>query len=130
MSAVSQSREPWWVVLAEITSDEWASAAVNAPTEDAARADGERIIASQEATADFDVKRVRGPFPHRPGEAAVAVRPNGCQGCGLHTWPAEQPPCPRSTWFERGEDRGDSIAWECIQCGTLTVTPKERGASA
>lgn len=116
--------EPWWVVITEVTEGEYSTTAVDAPTKDEARVQGERIIASQEETADFDVKRVRGPFPRQPGEAAKEVRPNGCQGCGLHTWPADRPPCPHSTWFER-EDRGDSIAWKCIQCETRTVLPKE-----
>lgn len=120
-----ENEEPYWVVITELDEDEYATAAVDAPTKDDARAEGERIIASQEETTNYDVRRVRGPFPSEAGKANVSVRPNGCAGCGLHCWPAEEPPCPRSTWFERDTERDDEIAWKCIQCGTRTWLPAE-----
>lgn len=122
---------PYWLVITEMDDeDAYATAAVDAPTKSDARAEGERVIASQEETDAFEVLRVRGPFPKNPGEAAPEVRPNGCHGCGLHLWDGESPLCPRSTWFTRDGKSGDDVIWKCIQCGTRTVLPMEMMANA
>lgn len=124
-----RGREPWWFVGAKRTDleDEWAVASVESPTEDDARAEGSRVIAAGEGTDAFEVRSVRGPFPRSPGESAPTVRPKSCAGCGLHCWPGDRPPCPNSTWFTRDEEQsgGDSVAWQCIQCGTMTRIPNE-----
>lgn len=114
--------EPWWIVVAQITDEEYASATVDAPTEDDADAEGQRVIAGNEGTDEFDVRRVRGPFPRSPGEANFEVRPQRCHGCGLQLWCGNHAPTPNHTWFERSSSEDDRICWRCIQCGTKTVT--------
>lgn len=117
--------EPWWVVVAELAESEFSSATVDAPTEDDARAEAERVIASVEETQDFEIARITGPFPRSPGAQNVAVRPSECGGCGLHRWKAEDYPRPQCTWFERQNAEGDTVTWSCIQCGTLTALSRE-----
>lgn len=125
-----EREEPYWVVVAELESEEYVSATIDAPTEADARTEGGRRIAAGEDTGEFDIVRTSGPFPASPGEAAPEVRPHGCGGCGLHCWPGDRPPCPRSTWFRRSVESEDSIGWECIQCGTVTWIPIDRGGDS
>jgi len=124
----AEREEPWWVVIARVDEEEYATATVDAPTEEQAEAEGTRVIASDERNEGFEVRNIRGPFPSSPGEAASEVRPGGCQGCGLRCWDGEEPPCPHVTWFEREEETEKDVEWRCIQCSTRTYLPKEATA--
>lgn len=116
--------EPWWVVVAEFGDEDYASTTVDAPTADEAEAQGERVIVGGEGKTPRRIARVTGPFPKEVETAERENRPKGCHGCGLKRWCGNHPPTPTQTWFDP-EDRGESVAHQCIQCKTLTVLPKE-----
>lgn len=121
--ATEQHEEPWWIGITQI-GDDYVSATVDAPSEEQAIAEVSRTIAGNEGTDEFEVKRVRGPFPRSPGEANFEVRPAGCGGCGLQLWCGNHAPTPNHTWFTRVKETEDDVVWKCIQCTTRTVKPQ------
>lgn len=116
--------EPWWVVVAEMAEDEFASTTADAPSADEAEAHGQRVITGREGRVPARIARVTGPFPkHVPTEERER-RPGGCQGCGLERFCGNHPPTPVQTWFVEGPSSEEDIAWQCINCGTRTWMPK------
>jgi hypothetical protein len=123
-----EREEPWWLVVAKLDEDEFATTAVDAPDEGQARAEGERVIAGGEGSDEFEVRSVRGPFPRSPGAAAPEVRPGGCHGCDLGCWDGNDAPVPGETWFDRESEDEETVGWRCITCGTVAYKPKEAPA--
>lgn len=116
--------EPWWVVVAEMEED-YASSTVDAPDQDEAEAEGQRVIVANEGQAPERIARVTGPFPKQIRTEEREHRPKVCHGCGQQRWCGNHPPTPVQTWFER-EDNGEDICFTCVCCGTRTYIPEER----
>jgi hypothetical protein len=116
--------EPWWVIVAEMDED-YASSTVDAPDQEEAEAEGQRVIIANEGQIPERIARVTGPFPKQIATEARENRPKVCHGCGQQRWCGNHPPAPFQTWFEKEDDHED-ISFTCICCGTSTHIPEER----
>lgn len=121
--------EPFWVVVAKLEGDEIASATVDAPTEEEAEAEGQRVIASQAPETIERVARTTGPFPSFVQTEERERRPKVCHGCGLRRYCGNHPPAPYQTWFELIGGPRESNYWQCINCGTGTRMPAVLGGA-
>lgn len=116
--------EPWWVVVTEM-KEGYASSTVDAPDQEEAETEGERVIVANEGQVPERIARVTGPFPKQIATEERERRPKVCHGCSQQRWCGNHPPTPIQTWFER-EDDDDHACFTCVCCGTATYIPKER----
>lgn len=122
-----ESGEPFWVIVASMGDDEYASTTVDAPDEETATADGERVIVQNEGRTPERIARTTGPFPPTVPTEEREARPKVCHGCGLKRFCGNHAPTPSQTWWYNVGDQSDEDhwAWECVSCRTLTRMPKQ-----
>lgn len=119
--------EPYWLGIFKMADDEYATAAVEAPDEETATAESERVVVGNEGREPNYHMNTRGPFPRFVRTDEREIRPSRCHGCGLDRYCGNHPPIAQQTWWELREDLSDDErrAWECIQCKTMTVLERE-----
>lgn len=126
--ATADGGEPWWVVIFEMTPDDFVSLTLDAPNRPEAEADGRRQLAGITEQEPRRLARVTGPFPLPLTTEDREKRPTECQGCGLVRFCGNHPPTAKQTWFIVGEDyttEYDDIPWECVNCKTITWLPPD-----
>lgn len=123
--------EPWWVVVFHAEDGAVVTTAVDAPTEEEATAQGERVLAQNEGSNLGGHHNTRGPFPKHVPTEEREIRPKMCGGCGLKRYCGNHAPTPPQTWWRLIEEQSDddARAWECIQCRTLTRLPRREVSS-
>lgn len=124
VSSDKHGGEPWWIVVAKFGRDDYASATVDAPDEETAAAQGERVIVANEGREPGKIHNTRGPFPRHVPTEEREIRPKMCGGCGLKRYCGNHPPMPPQTWWTLYDEVEGRRGWECIQCGTRTWMAK------
>lgn len=125
MAAADTGGEPFWVVVADMGDDEYASAAVDAPNVETAETEGERVIVGNEGRKTRRIARVTGPFPNDVPTEDRERRPKMCAGCGLKRFCGNHAPTPFQTWWTVGTETEKDIGWKCVNCETRTFLPKD-----
>lgn len=125
---VNHGGEPWWVVVFHTSGGDYASTTVDAPTEEEATAQAERVLAQKEGEDLGGHHNTRGPFPKHVPTEDREIRPKICGGCGLKRYCGNHPPMPPQTWWTLEDEDEEHRGWECIQCRTWTWMPKEESA--